>query len=288
MKKFFTILAISAFMLVALPAFMPNNTNIDTAYAAEKEGAGWYEFIDEKTDKGTGRVKWFDSHPVAQSQWRYLGDEYDDPETPPPSYTPACVGDCPNGGCFKGEFEQSTGAWKDAGNVTIEDDTITVKNGAFASSMQTGGGSYEGELFECPYCDSWGLGLVGSFGGSYAYAENDDFMAKSIALTGNITAGVLIGDKLRASCLRIYGDGSHVTLALKRGLLAGEWSVLGFANTSGQFDYNASTSLPNSVLLGAGLTGGLSKVNLTDNSVTALAGGFTGSGVGRFRLTTNN
>jgi hypothetical protein len=233
MKRFLTILAISTFMIIAVPAISPVIQH-DLAWACEE---------------------------------------------------PGCVDGCDNGGCFTGEFSQTTWAGKSAGNVvTDEDGNITVNNGAFAAAGETGGGSFEGELSECPYCDSWGVGAVASLGFSYAFAEDSELEATAAAATGDLTIGALLGQNLAASCLRIEGDGSHVSLALKKGTLAGEWAVLGYAKTTGDFDYNVSTSLPNSLLIGGGLTGGVSNVRLTDHSVTSIAGGGTVSGAGRFKI----
>lgn len=251
LKKLLVVSLILGFLLVA-------GTAIATPPGQNKSGAGYYQH------SVTNQIKYFKKHPGEPSQWALI--------------SPDIPGECRNNECrgkgaFQGTFDQSTSTWKADGDVTIKKNgKVIVNDGAFAASSEEGGGAYYGKYKG----DGYGVGGAGSLGLSISHAKDKKKLAIAAALTGNISAAGVGGD-LNKMCANIYGNGSHVTIALKSGDLG-----MALATTSGQFSYNGQTG--SGVIVGGGLTGGVSAAYMDKHTAAAFAGGATVSGVGSISM----
>jgi len=168
---------------------------------------------------------------------------------------------------FDGSFEQSTGAFKVDGDYDEnKKGEVTLNDGAMAFGGQSSSGEYKAK--------SSGLGAAAALGGTHVYANDYPNGALAYGITGNITGAGVIG---RRGCAEIEGEGALTTVAMTDS--RDGWAQ---AYTSGEFSYEGQTN--NGIVLGGGATGGFSGSRVGHNSATAVAGGFTASGVGTFNL----
>ncbi len=163
----------------------------------------------------------------------------------------ACSGSCNPSLSTSGKMSIESGAFID--KATIKKGNIT--DGSQAVAGQKASGSYN--------APKGGAGITAGVGITSVYATNKKNSTTSAGIAGNIAGAGVIG---RNSCSKIKGSGELNTVAVKGG---------GVAATSGSYKYQAKGK----VVLGAGVTAGISHASTTKNTVKSGAAAVTASGV---------
>ncbi len=187
-----------------------------------------------------------------------------------------CCNPCPID-TFNADAFQSTGVFDYSGLVFEDDGEFTVKNGALASGQEEASASVNGVVL----CDGWGIGGAAALGGSIIHIDHA-FMSydnTAAGLVGNISAAGYGGENA-FGVSKVEGSGELTTAAVSNEFCGPAYAG---AMSFGSFGYTACTT-SQGVVIGGGLTAGVSHTNIVGGTVSAISGQVSVAGAGTINM----